>query len=573
MSGRGIRRRRFLVGCLAALAATTAAAQLSPGPLSAPHAQLEGNRSCLQCHEAGRGVAPRLCLDCHRALGDRIAAGRGPHAEAALQRCERCHSEHNGREFELIRFEGGERAFGHQRAGWKLAGRHARIGCRDCHRADRVAPALVAREPDKDRARTFLGLTTDCVSCHRDPHGGALRPTCGECHGEESFKGAPGFDHARTRWPLDASHARVACLDCHRQSEAAAASLVFTQFAARELPACADCHDDPHRGRLGADCASCHPAGRSFRAAPVDAGFDHERTAYPLRGRHRNLACATCHTAGRELRIAGFARCETCHRDVHAGQLARVPGKSACADCHDVAGWAPARFGREEHARSRLPLEGAHRAVPCVACHGTARPAELPAAFRRAAGAGTRRFRFDAVACRECHRDPHAGTLDRFATADEAGSCASCHGESDWRVLRFDHARTRYPLAGRHVAVACVRCHPRAEGDVLRFDGRPLDCAGCHRDAHAAQLAIDGRTACDRCHGLDGFRPAPGFDHARDSRYPLDGRHAAVPCAGCHPTATIAGAAVVRYKPRPLDCDGCHGPRAVRAAFRAEGAR
>jgi len=566
-----------MAGLLAAFAATApAAAQISPGPLSAAHAQLEGNRSCLQCHEAGRGVAPRLCLDCHRALGDQIAAGRGPHAEAAFQRCERCHSEHNGREFELVRFEGGERAFDHQRAGWRLAGRHARLACRDCHRADRVSPALSAREPDKDLARTFLGLGRDCVSCHRDPHGGSLQPTCGECHGEESFKGAPGFDHAKTRLPLDASHARVACLDCHRQRDASAATLVFTQFAGRPLPACAECHDDPHRGRLGADCASCHPAGSRFRAAAVAADFDHERTAYPLRGRHRDVACAACHTAGRELRVPGFARCETCHRDVHAGQLARVPGKSACADCHGVDAWAPARFGFEDHARSRFSLEGAHRAVPCVTCHGEAGPAELPAAFRHAAGTRTRRFRFDGVACPECHRDPHGGTLDRYAGAGDAataGSCVACHGESDWRAPRFDHARTRYPLAGRHAAVACAGCHPRAEGAALRFDGRPLDCAGCHRDAHAGQLAVAGRTACDRCHGLDSFRPAPGFDHARDSRYPLDGRHAAVPCAGCHGAETIAGASVVRYRPRPLDCDGCHGPAPGRAAARREGAR
>jgi hypothetical protein len=556
MSRARLARRLLAAWMLLAASAAVVSAQISPGPLSAPHASLEGNRNCLMCHEAGQGVAPRLCLDCHTALADRISAERGLHADPELQRCERCHSEHNGREFELVRFAGGERAFDHSGAGWRLEGKHARLACRDCHRADRVSPALAAREPGKDLARTFLGLATACDSCHRDPHGGTLRATCGECHGQETWKGAPGFDHARTRYPLDASHARVACLDCHRQSAPAPATLVFAQFQGRALPTCTDCHSDPHRGRLGADCASCHPAGSRFRAAVVGAGFDHERTAYPLRGRHRNLACATCHTAGRELRVPGFERCETCHADRHGGQLARVAGKPACADCHGVEGWAPARFGLEDHARSRLPIAGAHRAVPCVACHAEVRAAELPPPFRRAAGQRLIKFRFDGVACRDCHRDPHAGSLDRYAGAD---GCAACHGETDWRAVRFDHGKTRYPLAGRHAAAACVSCHPKSESDALRFDGRPLDCAGCHRDPHAGQLERAGVTACERCHDVESFRPARGFDHARDSRYALDGRHAAVPCAGCHPAETIAGAAVVRYKPRPLDCDGCHG--------------
>jgi hypothetical protein len=202
--------------------------------------------------------------------------------------------------------------------------------------------------------------------------------------------------------------------------------------------------------------------------------------------------------------------------------------------------------------------------VPCVACHAEVRAGDLPASYRQAGVAKVRRYRFASLACAECHRDPHGGTLDRYAGA---AGCGGCHGEESWKVTGFDHSRTRYPLSGRHAAVPCAGCHPRASaapGAQLVFAGRPLDCAGCHKDVHAGQLAVAGVTACERCHDTAAFAPARGFDHARDSRYALDGRHAGVPCAGCHPRETAAGGdGFVRYKPRPTTCEGCHGPGAA----------
>lgn len=553
--------RALALAAALALGAAGLAAQISPGPLSKPHAALEGSARCLSCHRTGRAVDPALCFACHKALGARVAAGRGLHAGRDFRSCERCHSEHNGREFRLVDFgAGGEAAFDHARAGWPLAGGHARLGCRQCHRADRVEPAVRAAEPDRDRARTFLGLPTACSACHADPHRGTLSAACADCHDETSWKRVR-FDHARTRYPLTGRHAPVACLACHRQADPAAKTLELGQFRGRALPACAECHRDPHAGRLGADCARCHSTAQF--GAVERAGFDHERTAYPLSGRHRTVACADCHPPGRGLRVPGFERCETCHRDVHAGQLAATAGgRRACADCHDVAGFVPARYGPAEHAGARFPLAGAHRAVACPACHRPTPPAALPAPFARAGDTPVARFRFGDIRCRACHQDPHRGALDRYA--GDAG-CAACHSESSWREVRFDHSRSRYPLAGRHLAVPCASCHPRDAAGALVLTGRPLDCAGCHRDVHAGQLARASAAGpvedCARCHTVDGFRPATGFDHQHDSQFPLDGRHARVDCAKCHPTegAAAGGAPVVRYRPRPRDCAGCHG--------------
>lgn len=558
--------RGSLAACLFGplLFAGATRAQISPGPLSAAHAALEGSAHCLDCHRPERGVDPELCLACHGALADRIAAGAGLHARPELARCERCHSEHNGRDFALVHWPSGEAGFAHAETGWSLEGKHAGLGCRKCHRAERVAAAVREREPRTDLDRTYLGLSRECAACHADPHRGTMKSADGErgcagCHGQESWKASRPFDHATTRFPLDAVHAPVACAKCHRPESPVPAGervLVFDQFRGRAAPpGCASCHRDPHEGRLGADCARCH-SGPSFRQADRRA-FDHDRTAYPLRGRHRAVACERCHGADATRAIARFERCESCHRDPHFGQLAEA--SPACDTCHAVEGWTPARYGLAEHERARFPLAGAHRAVPCSSCHAEAAAAELPPPFRRATAERTRRFRFAAIDCAACHRDPHEGELDRWA-GDQG--CLACHDLERWRPAAFDHARTRFALAGGHARVACDGCHPRGEAGQRRFAGRPLDCAGCHRDEHAGQLARAGATDCARCHGVERFRPAPGFDHAR-TRYPLDGAHARVPCASCHPRERIDGRDVVRYSPRPRECAGCHGRTGV----------
>jgi hypothetical protein len=95
-------RRVLLAAALCAGASATARAQFSPGELSRFHQSIDGSRGCPSCHAAGKGVTAELCLRCHTALGQRIAAGRGLHARPDYRACERCHIEHHGRDFELV---------------------------------------------------------------------------------------------------------------------------------------------------------------------------------------------------------------------------------------------------------------------------------------------------------------------------------------------------------------------------------------------------------------------------------------------------------------------------------------
>lgn len=543
--------------------AAPATAQISPGPLSRAHQKLEGNSQCLQCHRSGKGVDRVLCLKCHVALGQRIAARQGLHARAEYAACEHCHSEHNGAAFELVFWGSARRSgFDHKETGFPLVGKHAGLECEKCHRADKVSTAVRTSEPTLDASHTFLGLGKACTDCHADPHRGQLAPAaCTDCHSQEGWKPAAGFDHARTRYELTGAHAKAPCLKCHVQQPGAGAekALVLSQFKGTALPACVRCHADAHRGKLGTDCAHCHDTS-SFKSAQT-AGFDHERTAYPLRGRHRPVACAKCHTTGRETRVAGFERCETCHVDAHLGQLAKAGGSGGCSSCHNVDGFAPALYGPDQHGKSAFALHGAHLAVPCVGCHRKVAPGELPRGFMRAATAGAvTQFKFATAACRDCHKDPHGGQFDRYA---KGNGCAACHDDESWRGVRFDHEQSAYPLRGKHREVACALCHPRtaerpAAGTVgLKLSGLAKDCAGCHRDAHAGQLAKGNVTACERCHVVEDFHKV-SFDHQHDATYQLDGAHIKVACAGCHPTERVGDLAVVRYKPLPHTCDGCH---------------
>ncbi|HXY40440.1 MAG TPA: hypothetical protein VEQ10_12265 [Vicinamibacteria bacterium] len=520
-------------GLLVLLVAVSAGAQISPGPLSRVHAELEGSASCLRCHDSSRGVATEKCLACHKALQLRIAAGRGLHARPDYGDCKHCHVEHQGRDFELVYWgQQGRRGFDHALTGHRLEGRHAPLACERCHRPP-----------------VYVGASTACGACHADEHRGQFKGrACSDCHGQVAWKPAAGFDHARTRWPLSGRHAGVACDRCHgrRQPDPAQPGKTFVAFRTVAGSDCVGCHEDIHRGRLGTGCGSCHTM-LSWHGRPT-GGFDHARTRYPLEGRHAAVACERCHPPGRPLRVA-FRYCTDCHRDPHAGEPARTVEAGRCERCHDVNGYRPARFGVEEHARTAYPLTGAHLAVACDACHKTA---------ERAPGVAMP-LRLAARRCAECHADPHHGELARLV---ERSGCEVCHRVESWRQVAFDHGSTGYALDGRHGTVGCNGCHlpPRGSGPaVLRFTGLKRACESCHRDAHAGQFAAGGATACERCHGTVAMRPAR-FDHQRDSRYALDGAHARLACAACHRSESRAEASFVRYKPLPITCSGCHGP-------------
>ncbi len=522
-------------------------AQISPGDLHRSHASLEGVENCGKCHSPQGDQLPEKCLACHSPIADQRRAGTGLHARAEYAECNLCHVEHHGRDFDLIYFKGGMDSFNHTLTGYPLTGKHATLQCRECHRPDRLRDTGALKAANVAPDRTFLGLSRACTTCHTDQHRGQLGADCASCHTDSGWRPASGFNHSLSAFPLAGRHTAVACEKCHQLlGDQARPESHCRQYKPVAHALCSDCHRDPHQGRLAGSCSGCHTVD-GWNIVNT-SGFNHNRTRFPLEGRHVSVACTKCHGDRSTSAPLQFAACRDCHRDYHVGAFSRRESKGACEECHTVQSFRPSTFRLEQHATTDYPLKGAHLAIPCDQCHLRTSSAKNVAYT----------FLYESTACTVCHADPHQGSTAKFAVAE---GCATCHTEDSWRDISFDHSTTTYPLDGRHSKVACIRCHKNtdiADRAPLRFAPVEKSCAACHQDFHRGQFTdAAGTTDCTRCHATAEWRPAR-FDHNRDTQFPLEGAHARVACVKCHPAVADERGQYVRYRPLERQCRFCH---------------
>lgn len=572
----------FAAALAVAAGASLARAQVSPGDLAAPHAALDGTTRCFECHDANptRDGLDARCLKCHREIAWLRDHHRALHARQAAKACASCHPDHGGRDFAMVAWDSGTaEKFDHRDAGWALAGRHATAKCRDCHKPAYQKSRGAALIRKKDRAASWLGLETTCVACHPDPHRGQIGVDCERCHRQDKWKPAPGFDHARSKYPLEGAHARVECAKCHTVPRVTRVrdgkGHLVPQWKPLPHDSCETCHADLHAGRFTAvfagGCVHCHVVASWKTITP--GAFSHDATRYPLRGLHAKVACEKCHDPKRPWTARPkYARCDDCHADAHAG-TATLRGRPAdCAACHAVEGWRVVVYTAAAHAGSKYPLQGRHTAIACERCHPAL--ADSPAA-RKAWGASRVVMRPAFDACVACHRDPHKGRFEPGGARPHVKRCGDCHGMDGFRPSRYDvvrHGESNYPLTGAHRATACQACHedlkalaavPLADTTRSREVKLAVDkhaCVDCHPDPHAAQFAHrKDHGACDGCHDEVAYAPASRFVHDRDSDYKLEGAHAKAPCAGCHPVKLGAdGRPVTIWRPLPAKCKDCH---------------
>jgi hypothetical protein len=508
-------------------------AQLSPGDLSNAHAQFEGLSNCTQCHVLGNKVSNDKCLACHTEILNRVNVQKGYHSSVDVKgkQCLTCHSEHNGKNFQLIRFD--PTKFDHNITGYTLSTPHAKQDCKVCHNVKYIADAKI-----KAKKSSYLGLNQECLTCHADYHLRTLSTTCLTCHVPESFKPASKFNHDNARFKLAGKHKAVDCLKCHKVTVNDGKK--FQQFRGIEYINCASCHKDPHQNKFGQNCRQCH-SEESFKVVSGDAKFDHNKTNYKLEEKHLIVNCKACHKT-KFTDPLKHQFCTDCHADYHNKQFVKNGVSSDCSQCHSVKGFSQFTFTIESHNLARFPLQGSHLAAPCYDCHKKQDKWS---------------FRNIGINCSDCHADIHKTYIESKYYPE--ANCKVCHTESKWTNVTFDHAKTDFPLTGAHAGKNCRSCHFKKDPEGIvrqKFSGLPKNCSSCHIDNHFKQFDVNGVTDCTACHGTENWK-ASKFNHD-NTLFKLDGKHVNVACAKCHKPTHEGSNIYVRYKIKEFKCESCH---------------
>ncbi len=499
----------------------------SPGELNAQtgaplgnvhsHAELGGN--CDACHTAPWDTATMAdrCTTCHIDVAVQMRQVASLHGilvrDDPAAHCQDCHPDHRGPTASLVDMNGV--VFPHEALGFSLNGHQRNANgeaftCRDCH---------------------TVGVTkfdpATCSTCHSQidaafmqSHMLAYGLGCLGCHdGVDRF--AKGFDHGKFVFKLTGKHVNVDCASCHTTAR------TLNDFGTAPTN-CFACHqkDDPHAGRFGQDCGTCHtPDGWKL------ANFNHDLAAFKLTGKHINVPCEQCHVNNV---FQGTPKdCYSCHAkdDHHQGAFG-----TDCASCHTTDGWNNVTV---DHSKFAFQLIGKHASVPCEQCHTNSS------------------FKSTPTDCYSCHQkdDAHSGQLGI--------NCSTCHTPVDWKQVTFDHNSAAFKLTGAHVNVSCTQCHVNNV-----FKGTPTDCYSCHAkdDRHNGQFGAD----CSACHNTTAWNQVT-FDHSK-SNFPLTGAHASLQCTQCHQGGqfTALSTACVSCHQDPAwhagafgtSCDNCHSTSA-----------
>lgn len=312
----------------------------------------------------------------------------------------------------------------------------------------------------------------------------------------------------------------VACTTCHPGGKTSrAASDVLTPGGAT----CDGCHGsshaDPNRVAAGPDalgaCGTCHLGWREgdgnrvarFSIPPPNLRFDHQKHAA------RNIGCRQCHG---EVQRVGLATrdqlprmrgCLSCHQ--HPDPAARGTAKGECETCH-LAG------GTTEGGRIRT-------AFPTGKL--------LPPAWMRNAAHG-----------------PDFVARHKFVAANDSQFCASCHKEESCTACHDGRVRPRnlhpadylsmHAVEARLATSKCTSCHREQSF-----------CLTCHQRLGVSMSGPPGVREAGRFHpppAIWSDAPRRAGHHAFEAMRNLNA------CVSCH---------IER------DCVVCHGGRGIGAGF------
>ena len=493
--------------------------------------------ACTQCHTkpvfSNTGTR---CADCHADI----------HKRQFGASCQQCHTV-KGWQVSIQQIKQHQNRF-------PLVGAHAAVDCDSCHKGAATGQ--------------FLGMSTQCYSCHAKDYQQATSPnhitgqfstSCELCHGMDNWLNAR-FDHAATGFPLTFAHAVPPrqCTDCHVNNNY---NLTST--------ACVSCHlkdfqsttNPPHmQGGFPQTCQTCHTT-----ASWSPATFNHSTVNFPLTGAHSvpPRQCSDCHVNNNYNLTS--TTCVSCH--LKDFQNATNPNhmqagfSQSCEMCHTTTAWQPAQF---DHSKSAFPLTGAHTVPPrqCTDCHIN------------------NNYNLTSTTCVSCHLKDYQGTTNpNHVTANFPQACEQCHNTSTWANATFNHSSTGFPLTGAHTVPPrqCADCHVNNNYNLTN-----TTCVSCHQaDYNAAispvnHISAGFPTSCEQCHDTVAWADGK-FDHSTTG-FNLTGAHTVPPrqCTDCHinnnynlTSTTCVSCHLKDYQGTtdpnhaaagfPTTCETCHG--------------
>jgi hypothetical protein len=266
--------------------------------------------------------------------------------------------------------------------------------------------------------------------------------------------------------------------------------------------------------------------------------------------------CLACHThqalrdrikAGKGFHATDDVKAKKC-KECHAEHKEEPPGSGKGR--RTTIDWKP--FGGSKknfnHRLTGWPLDGAHRFQECEKCHSTKYPESKLPTYLGMRGE-----------CTTCHygtkQDKGVGGYMPHKWTDVARTdCKLCHNFTNFQVAnlgatKFDHDKTDFPLVGFHQRNKCIQCH-KDNLETFEVKKEFTDCKACHEDSHRSVISASRK--CEKCHSMKTSFRKTKFDHGKETRFPLVGKHEKNACKDCHKLDSPP------EKPK-IACIGCHG--------------
>lgn len=319
-------------------------------------------------------------------------------------------------------------------------------------------------------------------------------------------------------------------IDGHKKVETKCSSCheLFSSKGQNKL--CMDCHKDTRKdikskkGFHGKNksiakvsCKSCHTEhkGRDADIVKLDeATFNHNKTDFVLKGKHKLIECQFCHKKNKKFREAKN-KCRICHKNENPHKKAKAKKKTfkICSGCHQEFSWHKIKFNHNK--KTKFKLTGAHKKALCQSCHINEKYLKTP------------------KTCISCHK------LDDVHDGDNGTKCQKCHNTKKWGKISFNHDRdTSFRLRNKHKKATCSACHKEvkiSKNKNKRKKKKARKCYSCHSndDSHNGRVG----KKCAKCHNDKSWSKTK-FKHDSDTKFKIKGKHKKLSCNQCHTTRT-----------------------------------